>query len=550
MAPEQIEGKPVPASDQYSLGVVVYEWLSGSCPFTGSFNEIAVQHLMMPPPSLHELFPAISPELEQVVMTALAKDPKERFGTISAFANALSQVRQADMTRPFAPSYTSKPALDSNTPLGSDVSRSVPLFEPLASSTTLSSAASTALATPPIGGPAITPITPSREEVTPPAGIPVGAIHQLQQAFEFSEQSTTKEQVVSRRTVLVGLVGAGLVVAGGGLIWQTQRLLASGTLSGSQVASATAASTPPPHIAPGSKVLKSSSPIYRGHTAQVEAIAWSPDSRFIASGSYDQTVQIWDAVSGIPYSTYRGHHDKLRYVAYSLDGALIASSSDDQTVQIWEAATGKHLLTYKGHTGAVHRVAWSPDGKQIVSASADQTVQIWEAATGKRLLTYKKHTGQVRVVAWSYHGQYIASGGDDWKVHVWDPSSGHDFFVYHGHKGPLGGLAWSPDDKRIASSGTNLDHTSQVWDAITGANVLTYRNHQRAIWGLAWSPNGQYIVSASNDTTAQVWDAVTGKPLITYIGQNDQVIPVAWSPDSTRVVSGSKDKTARVWKVT
>jgi serine/threonine protein kinase/outer membrane protein assembly factor BamB len=89
MAPEQFQGKPRRASDQYALGVVVYEWLTGDCPFHGSFSEIASQHLLVPPPSLHEKVPMIPLEVEQVVLTALAKDPKERFGSVQAFSTAL-----------------------------------------------------------------------------------------------------------------------------------------------------------------------------------------------------------------------------------------------------------------------------------------------------------------------------------------------------------------------------------------------------------------------------------------------------------------------------
>src|SRR6202011_2285948 len=91
MAPEQIQAHPRPASDQYSLAIVVYEWLTGERPFHGSFTEIAIKHSVVPPPPLREKLPTISPDIEQVVLTALAKDPKERFGSVQAFANALEQ---------------------------------------------------------------------------------------------------------------------------------------------------------------------------------------------------------------------------------------------------------------------------------------------------------------------------------------------------------------------------------------------------------------------------------------------------------------------------
>lgn len=94
MAPEQIQEHPRPASDQYALGIIVYEWLSGEIPFTGSFTEIFAKHLMTPPPPLRQKVPALSAEVEQVVLTALEKEPRQRFGSIQAFATALEQASQ------------------------------------------------------------------------------------------------------------------------------------------------------------------------------------------------------------------------------------------------------------------------------------------------------------------------------------------------------------------------------------------------------------------------------------------------------------------------
>src|SRR5947209_15076531 len=91
MAPEQFQGKARPASDQYALAIVVYEWLSGNLPFHGSSTEIAIQHSMKPPPTLLEKVPGLSPQVEQVVMRALAKDYHQRYPDVQDFATALEQ---------------------------------------------------------------------------------------------------------------------------------------------------------------------------------------------------------------------------------------------------------------------------------------------------------------------------------------------------------------------------------------------------------------------------------------------------------------------------
>src|SRR5947209_3219124 len=103
IAPEQIQGHPRPASDQYSLGIVVYEWLSGKCPFHGSMTEIVAQHLAVPPPPLQEKVPPIASQVEQVVLTALKKDPRRRFSSVKAFATALEQASQNTQASPELP---------------------------------------------------------------------------------------------------------------------------------------------------------------------------------------------------------------------------------------------------------------------------------------------------------------------------------------------------------------------------------------------------------------------------------------------------------------
>src|SRR6266704_2858834 len=103
MAPEQFRGKPCKASDQYALAVIVYEWLAGERPFSGTFVELASQHLLTPPPALREKNSGVSPAVECVVLTALAKEPAQRFGSVRDFARALAQASQTTVSPRFSP---------------------------------------------------------------------------------------------------------------------------------------------------------------------------------------------------------------------------------------------------------------------------------------------------------------------------------------------------------------------------------------------------------------------------------------------------------------
>src|SRR6266487_2807206 len=119
MAPEQIQSQACPNSDQYSLGVVVYEWLCGTRPFLGSFAEIAVKHTLAPPPSLHEKVKDLPPAVEEVVMKALAKDPQQRFENVQVFALALEKAFGKGMAStyvfPDVPSTETQTSSPSNT---------------------------------------------------------------------------------------------------------------------------------------------------------------------------------------------------------------------------------------------------------------------------------------------------------------------------------------------------------------------------------------------------------------------------------------------------
>jgi len=96
MAPEQLKAHALPASDQYALAIMTYEWLCGERPFQGTMTEIAIKHTLVPPPSLRERVSTISPDVEQVILKALAKNPQQRFEHIRDFAQALEEASIAE----------------------------------------------------------------------------------------------------------------------------------------------------------------------------------------------------------------------------------------------------------------------------------------------------------------------------------------------------------------------------------------------------------------------------------------------------------------------
>jgi len=114
-----------------------------------------------------------------------------------------------------------------------------------------------------------------------------------------------------------------------------------------------------------------------GHFDFVLCVAYSPDGKYILSGSKDKTLKLWDAASGKEIRTFTGHSDQISSVAFSPDSKYALSGSWDDTLKLWDVATGKELRTFQGHADFVESVAFSPDGKYVVSGSGDDTVKLW-----------------------------------------------------------------------------------------------------------------------------------------------------------------------------
>ncbi len=245
----------------------------------------------------------------------------------------------------------------------------------------------------------------------------------------------------------------------------------------------------------------------KGHTDSILYCAWSPDGQFIASGSVDKTIRLWNAQTGQGLLTMTGHTKQVESVAWSPDGQFIASGSDDQTIRLWNAQTGQSPQTLTGHTGQIFGVAWSPDGRALASASHDQTIRLWNAQTGQSLQTLTGHTGQVVGVAWSPDGRALASASHDQTIRLWNAQTGQMLQTLTGHTEAALRVTWSPDGRTLAS--TSFDNTVRLWNAQTGQQEIILEGHTSTTLRTSFSLNYGILSSSSADGAIRLWNIKT-----------------------------------------
>ena len=293
--------------------------------------------------------------------------------------------------------------------------------------------------------------------------------------------------------------------------------------------------------APGGHLLRT----LEGHGDGVLTVAVTPDGQWAVSGSWGQTLKVWDLGSGSCLRTLEGHGNYVWAVAVTPDGRRVIAVSEDKMLKVWNLKSGDCLQILEGHPKVVRAVAVTPDGQRAISGSEDKTLKIWDLESGVCLRTLEGHGGSVLGVAATPDGRRAVSGSADETLKVWDLDSGVCLRTLEGHGGSVLAVAVTPDGRRAVSG--SYDNTLKVWDLESGVCLRTLPGHSRYIRAVAVTPDGHRAISGSADATLKIWDLESGVCLRTLEGHVDSVAAVVVTPDGRRAVSGSQDKTLKVW---
>jgi len=301
--------------------------------------------------------------------------------------------------------------------------------------------------------------------------------------------------------------------------------------------------------------------IQAGHYGAVTSVCFSPDNKFIATGSADKTIILWRSSDGRQIRTFSGNSDDVIHIEFNKQGNAILSLGDDGTVILWDIASGKEIKRFKLTDDRFTCASVHPDGKEIVTGSRKSGVSTWDITTGKKIRDYKAVSQDLLSargfayqesgsVIFSSDGGFIVAGAGDNTAIVWNAKTGVEIRKFKKTRTSctscIAEAAITSDNKYIITAGTD---SIKIFDRSSGKPVKELCGRGGSLKGLRISMDDRYAAAVEYGV-AKVWDMNTGK-IVTQAGDysKNRTLAVAISPDGNILITGSEKRITEAWKI-
>jgi eukaryotic-like serine/threonine-protein kinase len=553
MSPEQAEGKSAGAkSDIYSLGVVLYELLTGERPFRGNVQSVLQQVINAQPLSPIVANRAVPRDIEKICLKCVQKLAVDRYESARELEEDLSRFLEGlpVRARPISPVARTwrwarrHPKTAVLIAVAAILSISLPVVQAISKSEVekarqrLDQERENALRSEEANRARLEKLFVSKGNEKIEAGKPMLALPWFAAALEqvppgIALATPRRVQLV---TALEGLGLARLWRAGGPVLsvarCPTRPLLA---------------------IAPAAKaamVLDLTTPdapaVVLRHPDTLSQCAFSRDGRRLATSCTDHNVRIWltSALSNEPLVLQHNKEDYLTWIEFDPTSRLLASATDTGAVRLWDVSTGTLVAPILALSKAVNHLAFNVDGSLLAAACSDGAAHVWSVGTARELTVLKhEHDSGVNCVRFGTHGDALYSGGEDGTVRAWNPKSQSQQFALIAAS-PVLHFAISADGTLLAAG--CQDGRVRVWNLETRAPLGEF-HHEQQISALSFSGTSNTLLTGSLDQTVRIWDLTTGAAAAPPFVCAGKVTWLELARDRRHLMSAGLDGILREW---
>jgi eukaryotic-like serine/threonine-protein kinase len=545
MSPEQAEGKAAGAkSDIYSLGVVLYELLTGQRPFQGTVQSVLHQVINAQPPSPIVANRAVPRDLEKICLKCMEKLPDDRYESAGELADDLSRFLEGlpVRARPISPAARTwrwarrHPKTASLMAVAAALAISLPVLQVM-SNRRLDLERDTARRAEDANRARLEKLFVSKANERVEAGNPMLALPWFAAALEqvAEEASSKSAHRVRLVTSMEGQHLARLWVARGpinSVARCAKRSLLAIAPSGLRATVLNLATPEAPLV-----VLP--------HPNTLRQCAFSPDGERLATACNDHNIRIWptSALTKDPLVLQHNNGDPI-WIEFDPTSRLLASATDGGAVRLWDVSTGNLLAPILSHSKTVNQLAFASDGLLLATACSDGVVHLWSVEGGKELSPPPAHNGPVNCVIFAPGSGALFSGSDDGTVRGWNLKSRAKQFESQTGS-PVLHLAFSADGTRLAAG--CRDGGVHVWDIANQGAVRGDFRHQQEVSALSFSKGGDRLVTGSLDQSVRIWDLKSGTPAVPPLVCGGGITWAELADDDQRLMSAGLDGILREW---